>query len=101
MTVDIITELAFGKCFDLLHKAKDAKFDAQFLQAFDQVADSTDLFYHFPALRWLLAIALPNVLGRLGLAVGGMTIFLQVGFHAVWAILAMYKPANFYIGKDH
>ncbi|PQE26116.1 cytochrome P450 protein [Rutstroemia sp. NJR-2017a BBW] len=77
MTVDIITELEFGKSFDLLHEAKDATFDVQFVQAFDQVANSTQIFYHFPALRWVITVALPTLCGYVGLAIGGMTIFLQ------------------------
>lgn len=100
MTVDVITEFAFGKSFDLLHEAKDGKFDVQFLHAFDQVADSIMLFYHFPALRWLLAVALPNLLGHFGLAIGGMAILLKVGFHVARFILSMYEFTNFYGGKD-
>jgi cytochrome P450 len=65
MTVDIISEVAFGKSFQLLIKAKDNNFDTDFLKAFDLVAESIwDLMY-LPVIRLMTNILPPAISARL------------------------------------
>jgi cytochrome P450 len=65
MTVDVITEVAFGKSFQLLIEAKDNSFDTDFLKAFDLVAESTWDFMYLPVIRLMTNILPPAIAARL------------------------------------
>ncbi|KAM3065584.1 hypothetical protein ACMFMF_010806 [Clarireedia jacksonii] len=66
MTVDIISDLGFGRSFDLMGDVKGTRFEASFLQAFDLLATSIwDLMY-LPVLRFLVQALPPSVTISLG-----------------------------------
>ena len=65
MTVDLITEIAFGKSFDLLIKAENNTFNTSFLECFDMASESVwDLMY-FPILRVMVNNAPPTIAAKL------------------------------------
>ncbi|KAI4943432.1 hypothetical protein J4E91_009341 [Alternaria rosae] len=51
LTVDLITQMAFGESFNLLTKAEDNTFDAPFHRCFDHAAESLWDMLYFPSLR--------------------------------------------------
>lgn len=65
MTVDFITEVAFGESFNLLVKAEKSTFNAPYLESFDLASESVwDLMY-FPILRAIVNNASPTVAVKL------------------------------------
>jgi hypothetical protein len=59
MTVDIISEYAFGQPFGLTGQVQTHKFDVPFLRAFDLVLHGVVDFTYFPLFRRLFNL-LPN-----------------------------------------
>ncbi|KAH7205127.1 cytochrome P450 [Fusarium redolens] len=62
MTVDIISELAFGHSFNLLGDAKDGAFVASYLGAFDMASDYIWEMMFFPSLRRVLNMIPPSLM---------------------------------------
>ena len=65
MTVDLITEVAFGESFDLLVKADDNTFDAPTLETFDLAAASLSDITYFPILRVIINKTPPAIAVKL------------------------------------
>ncbi|KAL0939306.1 cytochrome p450 [Colletotrichum truncatum] len=66
MTIDIISDLGFGRSFGLTDNAKGSQFEAEFLKVFDIAADSIwDLIY-FPLIRTVLNKMPPAFINLLG-----------------------------------
>jgi hypothetical protein len=65
LTIDFITEVAFGESFNLLTKAEDNTFNAPFIECFDLAAESLwDLLY-FPLIRTIINKCPPTVAAKL------------------------------------
>ncbi|TKA75497.1 hypothetical protein B0A55_04648 [Friedmanniomyces simplex] len=75
VTVDIISEFAFGDSFDLLQSIKETSFETNFLKAFDLVATSVLHFTFWPILR-TITNSLPQALAlRMSDEVAGFVAF--------------------------
>lgn len=61
LTVDIITELAFGRSFRMLENVKSPKFEGDFLQAFDLANRSLWDMMYIPVIPLLMKITPPAV----------------------------------------
>jgi len=59
MTVDIISEYAFGEGFGMLDSAKDNRFKPEFLGAFDLVLENVINFTYFPLMR-IMSNSMPS-----------------------------------------
>ncbi|KAF2851805.1 cytochrome P450 [Plenodomus tracheiphilus IPT5] len=65
LTVDVISELAFGSSFNTLQDATDTAFSADFLDAFDRVAHSIWALISIPIFRTIIQICPPAISARL------------------------------------
>ncbi|KAH6858880.1 cytochrome P450 [Alternaria rosae] len=61
LTVDLITQMAFGESFNLLTEAEDNTFDAPFHRCFDHAAESLWDMLYFPSLRTIAFTCPPGV----------------------------------------
>lgn len=65
MTVDVITEVAFGESFNLLTESEANTFNAPFLETFDLAANSFWDIEHFSILRVVISSVPSAVAGKL------------------------------------
>ncbi|KAI4958932.1 hypothetical protein J4E86_002652 [Alternaria arbusti] len=65
LTVDLITQMAFGESFNLLTKSDDNTFDAPFHRCFDQAAESLWTMLYFPPLRTIAFKCPPSIAAKL------------------------------------
>lgn len=95
MTVDIISNLAFGDSFNEMDKAQATDFHTDFLSAFDLVVYSIwDLMY-FPRLRSALTMLPSTISILLGGPRGHFARLSEVqtkSFHSVLLFLLIHRP---------
>ncbi|KAI4703786.1 hypothetical protein J4E89_009755 [Alternaria sp. Ai002NY15] len=65
LTVDFITQIAFGESFNMLTEAEDNTFDAPFIKCFDLASEQIWDILYFPILRTIAFNCPPSVTARL------------------------------------
>lgn len=78
LTVDIITELSFGRSFRMLENVKSPTFKVDFLEAFDLANKSLWDMMYIPVLPLLIKITPPAVILWLGGPAAHFTVLSQV-----------------------